>query len=244
LCAAIEPLQDRLLDHPMYALLEDPEDLKVFMAHHVFAVWDFMSLLTRLQREFTSVELPWRPAMANPALSRFVNTLKLAEESDVDTKGTVLSHFALYLLAMQEVGANTTAVLSFVRGLPADVPSAALAFVDATLEVATHGSPVEVAACFSLGREQLIPGMFRPILERTQASRFSYYLARHIELDEGEHSGLAALLVTDIAGTNDRLWRLASTAAQRALEARISLWDGVRDCLVARRAPAVGLGAR
>ena len=56
--AALRPLRDRLLDHEVYHLLETLEHVRIFMEHHVFAVWDFMCLLKTLQYHLTSVRMP------------------------------------------------------------------------------------------------------------------------------------------------------------------------------------------
>ena len=94
--------------HPLYAAVESPADLRRFTEHHVFAVWDFMTLLKSLQRELTTVSLPWLPA-PDPETARLVNALVLAEESDAIVEGDGvrhLSHFEWYLEAMDEIGLN------------------------------------------------------------------------------------------------------------------------------------------
>jgi hypothetical protein len=70
----IEPLRQELLNHPLYAKIHTIEDLHVFLTHHVYAVWDFMSLLKGLQIHLTSVSIPWT-ASPNPEL-RYLLTLR------------------------------------------------------------------------------------------------------------------------------------------------------------------------
>jgi hypothetical protein len=84
----IQRIQDRLaphraalLAHPVYHEIDRLEALRRFMEHHVFAVWDFMSLLKALQRQLSCVTVPWLPAV-DPLGSRLVNEFVLAEESD------------------------------------------------------------------------------------------------------------------------------------------------------------------
>ena len=54
----VQPLRVKLLGHPLYGMIDSLSNLRIFMEYHVFAVWDFMSLLKSLQRSQTSVEIP------------------------------------------------------------------------------------------------------------------------------------------------------------------------------------------
>ena len=49
---------NRLVNHPVYGRVQDPEALSLFMSSHVFAVWDFMSLLKALQLRLTGRAVP------------------------------------------------------------------------------------------------------------------------------------------------------------------------------------------
>ncbi|MEI8319475.1 MAG: DUF3050 domain-containing protein, partial [Planctomycetia bacterium] len=46
-------LRLRLLAHSIYAMFDSPARLRRFLEHHVFAVWDFQSLLVALQQKLT-----------------------------------------------------------------------------------------------------------------------------------------------------------------------------------------------
>lgn len=242
--AALAPQRAVLLTHPMYADLNSLPRLRVFMQHHAFAVWDFMSLLKWLQREFTCVTLPWQPR-GDRLTRRLINEIVLGEESDTDGAGSFISHFEMYLQAMQQCGASTTAIEAFVNRLhggeflhaalnEATVPVAARAFVNSTFELLSTNSPVAIAASFALGREDLIPDMFRAIVGDLhqqlpgQLARFHEYLERHIELDGDEHTPLALRMLANLCGDDDAHWQAATTAALQSLQARARLWDGVR----------------
>ena len=47
-----------LVAHPLYGAVRTREHIRIFMKHHVFAVWDFFTLLKRLQAEVTCVTVP------------------------------------------------------------------------------------------------------------------------------------------------------------------------------------------
>ena len=112
----IRPKQKTLLNHSVYSQVKDLESLKVFMGSHVFAVWDFMTLLKSLQKQITCVHTPWLP-LKDTFSARFVNEIVLAEETDEVRPGCYMSHFELYLQAMEEVGADTKHILGFLHEL-------------------------------------------------------------------------------------------------------------------------------
>ena len=104
---SIQPTRAALLSHPVYSQIKDFDGIKDFAKYHVFAVWDFMSLLKSLQIGLTCVSLPWIPV--GSANTRFlINEIVCGEESDVDEQGNRISHFELYLSAMRQMGADTS----------------------------------------------------------------------------------------------------------------------------------------
>lgn len=236
-------LRASLLDHPIYARVNGAHAARVFMSHHVFAVWDFMSLLKALQRRLTSVELPWLPPLDRQA-ARLINEIVLAEESDEDGKGSFAGHYDLYLEAMGNVGADSTGIERMVNALRAglsleralvvgEVPEASAEFVRTTLDIAMNGATHEIAAAFFLGREQVIPSMFDQLrtsvgrVDTGITERLRYYLSRHVEIDADQHGPAAERLLVSLCGDDDEKWAGAEATACRSLRARIQLWDGV-----------------
>jgi len=242
-------LKARLDQHPLYTAVRTPADLRCFMQHHVYAVWDFMSLLKYLQGAIAPVSLPWQPTgdAALTAAQRLINEIVLGEETDEglpDANGqpSFISHFDLYLGAMQEVGADTAPVLAFLRQVKkkgvdkalrrADIPEPSRRFMTSTFDVIDAGRTPAVAAAFALGREQVIPGMFRALLadlgiSRQQAPLFHYYLERHIHLDGELHGPLSLNLLAHLCGDSAAKLRQVERAAKKAVKARVALWDAV-----------------
>lgn len=223
-------LHHQLVEHQVYKKLNSVENIKKFMQVHVFAVYDFMSLLKSLQRDLTCVSIPWKPAPYGAEIGRFINEIVVGEETDLDHNGVACSHFELYVRAMQEVGADISGVLSFVEINEYSKLSPAVAeFVKYNLDLASSGKTVEVASAFFWGREKLIPEIFEKtvnVLESENANcpRLLYYLKRHIELDGDEHGPLARKLL-DRLMIDDESKELAHEAAKRSLELRLQLWD-------------------
>lgn len=250
--ARIAPLRAALATHPVYAALHTVEDVRVFMQHHVFAVWDFMSLLKALQRALTSTDVPWRP-VGSPTTRRFINAIVLEEESD-EVDGEAFSHFEMYRRAMLEIGADpgpcdrvvaaAGSISSIVKAMEIQgVPPSVKAFVAATFGFIATEKPHIVAAAFTYGREEPIPDMFRALvtgLERKgqKAPTLKLYLDRHIHLDEQDHGPMAAAMLTELCGNDEVKWQQAAEAAALALEARLGLWSGVVAALSERAPPA------
>ena len=231
-CEILE-LKHQLSKHPLFPKITTIESLQHFMQGHVFAVWDFMSLLKSMQREITCVEVPWRPSLYSKDTVRFVNEIVLGEESDLDAFGNPLDHFSMYISAMQEVGASTARISEFLSTLDYSlVPDYAQEFVAFNIELARNAPIHLVAGAFLFGREDLIPEMFTSIvkeLERTdlKCPQLMHYLNRHIELDGGEHGPMAFKLLHELTqGDESKLNEIYSIAKQ-SLKLRYKLWDGI-----------------
>lgn len=238
----LQLVRDQLLQHEMYQQMNTAERVRIFMKHHVFAVWDFMSLLKRLQQELTCVTYPWVPK-SGPSYSRYINEIVLGEETDEDGQGGYISHFELYLSAMKEVGADTRPIEHFVHRIISgeelfkaldseDIPHTAKEFVKCTLETAMEGEVHEVAASFFFGREEIIPDMFTILVHELEgknipAAQLTYYLHRHIELDGDKHGPLAEKLLMYLCEGNEQKLAEAHRMATLSLEKRMRLWDGV-----------------
>ena len=246
--ARIAPLRERLAAHPLYRSIQTEAQLRTFMEAHVFAVWDFMSLLKALQANLTCVTTPWQPTRL-PESRRFINEIVLGEESDL-FEGRAVSHFELYLEAMQRAGASTTGIHNLVSDLDATpvmeaIEGAQIAegprtFLKATFSLIETGKLHALAAAFTFGREDLIPDMFRALVrdlnERNSGSldTFIWYLERHIEVDGEDHGPLSLRMVSDICGVDPTKWDEAASAAEEALGARIGLWDAIYSEISAR----------
>ncbi len=250
----IESLRAKLESHPIYAAVASLDDLRVFMQHHVYSVWDFMSLIKYLQNEIAPVRWPWTPGK-DASVQRFINELVLEEETDMALPGQDghTSHFMLYLAAMREIGADAGTPARFVdlageQGIDVALasglaPAPSAAFTRTTFEFITSGKPHTVAAALALGREHVIPSMFRAFLARmtvteAQAPSFHYYLNRHVHLDEDFHAPLSLRLLAALCDNDAGRWREAQQAAEAAVNARISFWDGVMKALPSQHAQA------
>ena len=236
----IGPARERVVGHPLYARLVDVPAIRTFLEHHVFAVWDFMSLLKSLQRNLTCVELPWVPT--GPTGSRrLINDIVLVEESD-ELRGGFISHFELYVAGMAEAGADTGPIDGFLRLLrerrpvpqalaEAGVPAPSAEFVRTTWSF-IEGAPVHCqAAAFAFGREDLIPDMFQQVIGVNEGvgglDTFVDYLARHIEVDGEQHTPMAMQMLADLCGDDEVKWRDCARTVNEALTARSLLWDGI-----------------
>jgi hypothetical protein len=244
-------LRRQIEGHALYREIATVMDLRLFMQVHIFAVWDFMSLLKALQHCLTSVSLPWVPS-PYPNARRLINEIVLGEESDTYKDGH-LSHFEVYLEAMREARADTGPIERLIGKLQqgaalaealsgSDVPEEAQVFIGSTFDTIRLDKPHITAAAFTFGREDLIPAMFQKIVHDLRAgfeglAVFEYYLERHIEVDGESHGPMALTMLEDLCGSDDNRWAEATKAAQNALAARLRMWDAIAGRIVHSRGP-------
>ena len=240
----VAPLSKKLESHQVFTNLNTLSELRLFMEHHVFAVWDFMSLLKKLQQIYVPHGSPWVPN-PNGNVVRFINEIVMEEESDQSygSKGeSYSSHFEIYLEAMKEVGASTNIIDSFLDEVRSGgiekalnfnlVPEPSREFMGYTFDLINRGKGHEIAASFAIGRESIVPIMFKRILEKTNISAeeapvFHYYLERHAHLDGEHHGPMALRLLDDLCTDNEQKEKEVILEVESSLEARIKLWDGV-----------------
>lgn len=236
----LRELVQQLNQHKIYASIRNLHDLRIFMSNHVYAVWDFMSLVKRAQALVVPTQVPWMPPESGYAAARSINEMVLSEESDYDPfKKRYVSHFELYLDAMREIQCSDWSVESFldkvrvygaVKALALVQSNPGTRFVQKTMDIASTGSACEVIAWLTWGREKVIPQMFQNLINQiginqTQAPYFYHYVRRHIELDGNEHSELAMQLLEAACKNDEKAWSFAVSAAKESIRARITFWD-------------------
>lgn len=245
----IQIQKQQLLNHSLYQKINTVEDLHQFLENHVYAVWDFMSLLKALQNKLTCTSTPWF-ATPNPETRYLINEIVLAEESDLSIDGRRLSHFEMYIEAMQDCGAKTNSIEHFLEEVnslqnifvaikKSNLHPNIKEFLDFTFKVIEEGKPHKIAAAFTFGREDLIPTMFTEILKNFQSkfpdndlNKLLYYFERHIELDADEHGPMAMTMITELCGDDSKKWLEVEAISILALEKRIGLWDAIEEQII------------
>lgn len=243
----LEPLRHQLLNHELYKYIETPDDLRIFTEHHIFAVWDFMSLVKALQRKLTCVDVPWTPSKTSSEYAYLINDIVLAEESDINWNGHRQSHFEMYLEAMRDIDASTSKISNIIEQVEhgtdvflvistSDLPKSIKSFLIFTFNILYHQDTPEILSAFTFGREDLIPDMFTEIISNIQQkfpeeniSKLKYYFERHIEIDADEHRPIALQLIENICGHDNVKWKSVEQVAIDSLEQRLKFWDGIKN---------------
>ncbi|MFI0486187.1 DUF3050 domain-containing protein [Actinomadura sp. 9N215] len=240
----VDDARSAVIEHPIYRRLNSLDDVNTFTEHHVFAVWDFMSLLKVLQRRLTCVDVPWVP-QGSVESRRLINDIVLVEESDELNDGFI-SHFELYVGGMEQAGADTETITTFLNlvrtgtDVPtaiekAGVPAPAAEFMATTWSIIDTAPLHCQAAAFAFGREDLIPEMFDQVIkiddQGGKLATFRDYLARHIEVDGEEHTPMAMTMLADLCGDDQAKWDECAQTVIHALTVRRKLWDGIVQAL-------------
>ena len=239
----IESSQKELVSHKIYSKISSVDELKIFMENHIYAVWDFMSLLKALQVNLTCTKNPWIPS-DNTQAARFINEIVLEEETDEIKGGNVISHFELYLEAMKQIGANTSKMDKFINDIKQsedyrdcinnyDLAEEIKDFLNFTFDTIESRETHKIAAAFTFGRENVIPDMFIEIVRGLNkensniASQFVYYLERHIELDGDDHGPIALKMIENLCGNDEKKWEEIKEISKKSIDMRIKLWSHI-----------------
>lgn len=239
---ATQDEREKLQNHKIYFSIKNIDHLNIFMSNHVFAVWDFMSILKSLQSQLTCTNIPWTPT-GNGTPARLINEIVTEEETDLAPHGQYMSHFEMYCNAMRQAGADINPIHQFLKNLDtsniseslikSNSPKAASNFVNETFNILNNAKLHEVASVFTFGREEIIPDMFRKIVREIEISKhgrlkyLNYYLDRHIGLDESEHTPNALRMVKELCENNEKKWNESIVSAKACMVARIRFWDEI-----------------
>jgi hypothetical protein len=243
----IQSQQALLESHPLLNnnIIKDITGIQIFMESHVFAVWDFMSLIKGLQHYVCPSTTCWVPTQKiRSGTARLINEIVLSEETDIDMDGTSsISHHDLYCQAMLEVGADAKIIEAWVetvamqgfRGAAetCQVPTPSLKFMNTTFNLIETTKPHVIAGAFCFGRETVIPNMFTRLADqlnitRADCPKFHYYLDRHIQIDGDEHGPASLAMVEDLCDHDPVKIHEAEQAALTAIRARITLWNDLQ----------------
>lgn len=246
----LKPLIDLITHNPLSNCIESVADLRIFMQHHVYAVWDFMCLIKALHHRIVSTTPPWLPPEDAHSAHLIIGILA-EEEYDLGEDGSEgVSHFQTYLRAMDNIGADTQTFKKFLDHVRAgktveeaamlvNAPLGPQNFVSATFSFFPQADH-EVAACFVFGREAITSHMFIPLVKKlkamhaaggTELSTIIFYLERHIELDSNEHFPKALKMLDNMIGDDSLKYTQARDAAVKALKARMAFMASIKSAM-------------
>ncbi len=243
------PLRKQIINHKVYSVINDIDELKIFMQYHVFAAWGFMSLLKALQNNHISVP-PFSGASSDT--KHLIHEIVVGGESYLDSFGNRKNHFELCLAAMHQCGADTSQIEKFIDELKSNgdfnlayassqTPKPARDFVDFIFKIIGSNKDYLQAAIFTFGREDLIPEMFFSFINELhkkyldRISIFKHYFEIHRGVDNAYHGHLALQITSNLCGTNKQFWKEVELATMESLQKRIDLWDGVYEHITIRK---------
>ena len=238
--------KENLNSHKVYQTLRSLNDVQTFMEIHVFAVWDFMSILKALQVQLTNISIPWTPNNS-PAIARFINEIVYGEESDINELGEPKSHFEMYLDSMEQIGAERKNIDKLIDMIingrninhslnEINIDERVKNFTQFTFSIINTKKSHSIGSAFTFGREDIIPEMFIRILDEIDPktihfNKFKYYLERHIEIDGDLHGPLALKMMDELCGKDIKKWDEALIVAKECIQHRIQLWDTIVDLI-------------
>lgn len=249
-------VQKALFNHPIYSSIKTRDQMSLFMSRHVFAVWDFMTLLKSLQHHVSCDSIIWSPPK-NSFATNFIQGIVIGEECDKIDETLCLSHFELYLKAMKEMNSDTTQITKFVDSAKViagsgksnyekyhmlmksfecvKVPQYVNVFVGQTLQrslLMSSNDVHKIAAYFYYGREDPIPKMFQNFLNNMDKDESCYqymrfYLQRHVDVDGSDHGPSSLKLLDQLSDGSKRKHKEIVREGIMAVKMRHRFWNGI-----------------
>jgi hypothetical protein len=238
----ITELKNSIYYHKLFQKKLNIAQARYFMECHVFSVWGFMSILKALQFSISKNTLPWLPTLnTRNGLTNFINEIVLSEESDCIDGIGYISHFEIYLEAMKEINADTTQIMQLIKNIEEkgfsdhfikklEILDEVKNFIRFDLNTAISGSLPRIIGSFTLGREKVIPNMFKHILSSIDntnyTNKFITYLNRHIDIDGDRHGPLSTELLKKLCDSEHSL-EIAYQSGIHSLSLRLKVWDKI-----------------
>ena len=238
----LSQLKKSIRGHTLFSNKLSNRQIAIFMESHIYSVWGFMSLLKSLQYALSSNNLPWIPTSnTTNGLVNFINEIVLSEESEHIKGIGFISHFEIYLLAMEEIGAKVNNIKKLIKNiennkkyknaiLDIKIHKEVRDFLDFDIKTSQSNSLPKIIGGFTLAREQVIPNMFEYIIpaikDKKSAKHFITYLRRHISIDGDRHGPLASKLLETICSSNKDMCT-AYQSGIKSLKLRLKVWDKV-----------------
>ena len=177
-----------------------------------------------------------------------INEIVWGEETDINKEGVPLSHFEMYLEAMNEIKADIKPIEGFCKEVNdldsvdehisnSSISPEIKSFLKFSFNTIKGWKAHEIAAAFTFGREEIIPDMFLQIIKKTEQSKkislnkINYYLQRHIDLDGDEHGPLAHEMISSLCQNDAKKWKEVIKISKEALKHRISLWSYINNAI-------------
>ncbi|MEQ8473298.1 MAG: DUF3050 domain-containing protein [Marinoscillum sp.] len=237
---------NNVVQHPVFKKLNSLDNVIKYSEFQIWCVWDFMSILKCAQNFIFNNDILWSPPSNPNAGSAFYKLIE-SEETDLGFRNDKLnraSHFQSFILAMNQMGADTSGINNFLKfiqsgnsleeALNKSSASEKTQEFLITNNQLINKSPLNALALMTLTRENIIPSVFNSLMNNIQKSdkieKFIWYHERHIHLDMVLHGKLSFFIFNEFFNATD-LIKESIEASILSLNARIQLLNEINNKL-------------
>ena len=249
---ATTPYKIMLFNNKLFEQTFETSKVKIFMDSHVFAIWDYLTILKALQRKLASKNIRLLDQDV-PDLPFLINQIVINEEIEEESSQEYLSAlgvYQLYINTMKEIGADINPITNFVESIKNEkywkdalketkslyryLPITTYDYLEHNLSVVDYAKIHELAGVFFFGRED-IHCKFNLFLRGNQenAKNFSNlknFLQRHIDDDAKNKNPILGEYILNLLCKNDETkWKEVETSVIEAIKKRNEFLDGINE---------------